>query len=126
GKFLDPLADKLLLVATYVTLAVIGLTPVWLAGVVVVRDVVIGTGAATYRWLFGPLEGRPTAVSKLNTVCQIVYALAVVTGAAAGWPPAWILLSLGALTFVTTAVSGLDYVIQYSQRAMALSRARRA
>jgi cardiolipin synthase len=126
GKVLDPIADKLLLVATYVTLAALGLVPVWLATVVVLRDLVIAAGAATYRWLYGPLQGRPTFVSKLNTVCQIVYALAVVAAAAAGWPPDWVLLTLGALTFVTTVVSGADYVLQYSRRAAAASRAQRA
>ena len=42
GKFLDPLADKLLLVTVFITLAVAGLTPVWLAVIVVARDVIIG------------------------------------------------------------------------------------
>jgi len=55
GKVLDPLADKLLLVSVFITLAVIGLVPVWLAAVAVARDVVIGVGAAVYKWLFGPL-----------------------------------------------------------------------
>ena len=57
---LDPLADKLLLVSVFITLAVIGLVPVWLAAIAVLRDVVIGAGAFIYKWLFGPLEGRPT------------------------------------------------------------------
>ena len=42
GKILDPLADKLLLVSVFITLAVIGLVPVWLAFIAVLRDVVIG------------------------------------------------------------------------------------
>jgi cardiolipin synthase len=126
GKVLDPIADKLLLVATYVTLAAVGLVPVWLAGLVVLRDVVIALGAATYRWLYGPLHGRPTRVSKLNTLCQILYVLAVVAAAAAGWPSGWVLTTLGALTFVTTVVSGADYVLQYSRRAADASRPQRA
>ena len=60
GKVLDPLADKLLLVSVFITLAVIGLVPVWLATIAVLRDVVIGAGALVYKSLFGPLEGRPT------------------------------------------------------------------
>ncbi len=60
GKWLDPLADKLLLVSVFITLAVIGLVPVWLAAVAVARDVVIAGGAGIYKWLFGPVEGRPT------------------------------------------------------------------
>src|SRR6185503_6846375 len=68
GKVLDPLADKLLLVSVFITLAAIGLVPVWLAFIAVLRDVVIGVGAGIYKWLFGPLEGRPTIPSKLNTL----------------------------------------------------------
>ena len=125
GKMLDPIADKLLMVASFITLAAIGRTPAWLAFVVVARDIVIATGAAVYRWLYGPIRGRPTPVSKLNTVCQILYVLAVVAAAATGLPPDWAVIALGALTFVTTVVSGTDYVIQYSRRAAAASRAQR-
>ncbi len=78
GKVLDPLADKLLLVSVFITLAVIGLVPVWLATIAVLRDVVIGAGAVVYKWLFGPLEGRPTVPSKLNTLVQLVFVIAVV------------------------------------------------
>ena len=49
GKVLDPLADKLLLVSVFITLAVIGLVPVWLAAIAVLRDVVIGVGACIYK-----------------------------------------------------------------------------
>jgi cardiolipin synthase (CMP-forming) len=125
GKVLDPLADKLLLVTAFVTLAAIGLTPVWLAVVVVARDVVIGAGALTYRALFGPLHGRPSAASKLNTVCQILYVLAVIAAAAVARLPGWLVTMLGSLTFVTTAVSGIDYVLTYTRRAAQVSRARR-
>ena len=67
GKMLDPLADKILLVDVFITLAALGVVPVWLSVVVVARDVMIGVGAITYKWLFGQLHGRPTAISKLNT-----------------------------------------------------------
>jgi cardiolipin synthase len=125
GKFLDPLADKLLLVSVFITLAAIGLVPVWLAGIAVLRDVVIGVGAGVYRWLFGPLEGRPTAPSKLNTLVQLLFVIAVVWQAAFRDLPAWIVQGLGALVLVTTAVSGVDYVLTYIRKAIAVTRARR-
>ncbi|HEX2492602.1 MAG TPA: CDP-alcohol phosphatidyltransferase family protein, partial [Steroidobacter sp.] len=53
GKILDPLADKVLLVGVFVTLAVTGLTPVWLASVAVARDVTITAGAIAYQILYG-------------------------------------------------------------------------
>jgi cardiolipin synthase len=125
GKWLDPLADKILLVSVFITLAAIGLVPVWLAAVAVARDVVIGAGAGVYRWLFGPVEGRPTVPSKINTLVQLLYVIAVVWQAAFRSLPEWTVLGLGALVLVTTIVSGVDYVSTYVRKAAAVSRARR-
>jgi cardiolipin synthase len=126
GKVLDPLADKLLLVTVFITLTAMGFVPAWLAVVAVARDVIIGAGALTYKVLFGPLEGKPTNASKLNTLCQIFYVLAVIESVANGRLSALVLTVLGALVFVTTSISGLDYVLTYSRRAVDVSRARRA
>ncbi len=123
GKHLDPLADKLLLVSLFVCMSVAGLAPWWLTALVLLRDVVIVTGAIAYRVLIGPLHGRPTVPSKLNTLCQISFCLAVVSRAAYGWPTAEIIMAAGALVTVTTAVSGIDYVLVYSRRARAAARA---
>jgi len=125
GKWLDPLADKLLLVSVFVTLAVIGLVPVWLATVAVMRDVVIGAGAGIYKWLFGPVEGRPTLPSKLNTLVQLLFVIAVVWQAAFRNIPPWLVQGLGAFVLVTTVVSGIDYVLTYIRKAIVVSRARR-
>ncbi|MBM4219786.1 MAG: CDP-alcohol phosphatidyltransferase family protein [Gammaproteobacteria bacterium] len=125
GKVLDPLADKLLLVSVFITLAVIGLVPVWLAGIAVLRDVVISVGAWVYKRLFGPLEGRPTIPSKINTLVQLTFVIAVVWQAAFHDLPAWLVTGLGAGVLVTTVVSGVDYVQTYIRRAIAVSRARR-
>lgn len=131
GKILDPLADKLLLVTVFLTLGILGLVPLWLALVAVARDLVITAGALTYKALYGDPEGHPTGVSKLNTLLQLVYVLLVV-GAAAGAVPLQsaaaiaMLEALGAAGFVTTVVSGLDYVITYSRKARLAHRARRA
>ena len=124
GKHLDPLADKLLLVTMFVSLSAIGLVPWWLTLCVLLRDLVIIFGAITYRALFGPLHGRPTIASKLNTLTQICFSLAVAAAAAYGWPATWMLIALGALVFVSTWISGIDYVLTYSRRAVAVSRAR--
>jgi len=126
GKILDPLADKLLLVSVFVTLAALGLVPLWLAVAAVLRDLTITFGAIVYNWLFGDPNGRPTAISKLNTLCQILYLLLVVAANALQRPFEPLTTVLGALVFVTTVVSGLDYVITYSRKAAAVSRARRA
>ena len=125
GKWLDPLADKLLLVSVFITLAAIGLVPVWLAAIAVARDIVIAGGAVAYKWLFGPVEGRPTWPSKLNTLVQLLYVIAVVWQAAFRDLPDWLVQGLGAFVLVTTVVSGVDYVLTYIRKAIAVSRARR-
>ncbi len=122
GKILDPIADKLLLVCVFLTLAWLGRVPLWLAVAVVVRDLLIVGGAAAYHFLIGYIEGHPTPISKLNTLLQLSFVLAVIADAA--WPtvPYALLVGLGAATFVTTVVSGLDYVLTYAREAMRASR----
>jgi cardiolipin synthase len=61
----------------------------------------------------------------LNTLCQILYLLLVVAARAYDFTPQIAITLLGALVFVTTVVSGLDYVITYSRRAIEVSRRRR-
>ena len=79
GSYLDPLADKALLVSIYISLAVLAEVPLWVAIVVVSRDLFI-VGAVVLSWMLDqPMEMRPLIISKLNTVMQIVLA-AVVLG----------------------------------------------
>ena len=63
GAVLDPAADKLLLATVFVTLAYLGLVPLWLMAAAVARDAVIVAGAVLYRWCFGALNVRPSVVS---------------------------------------------------------------
>jgi cardiolipin synthase len=120
GKFLDPLADKLLLVTVFVVSAWLGLIPWWLTAAVVARDVLIGLGALVYRVWFGALRGRPTLISKINTAAQLMYVMLVLLRAATGMPPRELLDAGAILTLITTVVSGLGYVISFTQRAWAL------
>ena len=126
GLVLDPAADKLLLTTVFVTLAYLKLVPLWLMAAAVARDVIIVLGALIYRYLFGPLSIRPSIVSKLNTLCQAVFIMAVVGRAEFTVPPAPLVMWLGALVFVTVAVSGIDYVLIYGRRALGLARPRTA
>ena len=87
GKILDPLADKLLLVTVFVESTWLGLIPWWLTAAVVARDVTIGLGALVYRLWFGPVHGRPTILSKINTALQLMYVTLVMLNAATGVPP---------------------------------------
>lgn len=116
GKVLDPLADKLLLVTVFVESAWLGLIPWWLTAAVVARDVTIGLGALIYRLWFGPLRGRPTILSKINTALQLGYVTLVTLNAAAGVPPREMLDAAAALTLATTVLSGLHYVASFTRR----------
>ena len=117
GALLDPLADKSLLVTSYAALAWIGLLPLWLLVLVVVRDVVIVSGAVVYNFHVERLEADPTLISKLNTLLQILLVLLVIIHQATGWGESgWVDMLIYAVA-VTVVWSGIDYVITWSRRA---------
>ena len=117
GALLDPLADKFLLVTSYLALTWIGLLPLWLLVLVVVRDVVIVSGAVAYNFHIERLEAEPTLISKLNTLLQILLVLLVIVHQATGWGDSgWIEMLIYAVA-ITVVWSGIDYVITWSRRA---------
>ena len=130
GAIADPAADKLLIVVVFVVLAVQGHLPVWLLVVVVGRDLVIVSGALTYRFLFGELEMAPTLLSKVNTGLQIVVLLLVLVHLAGYEPAASIAGMVDPWGFVlvglSSTVSGIQYVLVWSWRARDEHRARAA
>ena len=87
GALLDPAADKLLLAGMFVTLTIVDQIPPWLTAAVIARDLVIVGGATAYHFIIAPVPGEPT------------------------------LTILGAATFVTVVISGVDYVLLWSRRA---------
>jgi cardiolipin synthase len=125
GGILDPVADKLLLATVFVMLTLQGNVPLWLTTAVLARDCIIVAGAISYRILLGPVEARPSTISKLNTVCQVAYLVLVIGAQPFSWPAAWTLVA-GAAVFVTVVVSGLDYVLVYGRMAHSQSKARHA
>ena len=117
GALLDPIADKLLIAGTFITLAYTQDIPVWLAAVVIFRDVVIVAGATAYNFLVRPVQGEPTRVSKLNTALQMLFLLFVLSRAGFGWPDQIAITVLGASVLITVVISGVDYVWSWSSRA---------
>jgi cardiolipin synthase (CMP-forming) len=73
GEYLDPAADKLLMLACFVTLTMIGQAPLWLAAIVIGRDVAIVLGVLIARALSLPVKMEPLAVGKASTVVQVGY-----------------------------------------------------
>jgi cardiolipin synthase (CMP-forming) len=126
GSVLDPIADKLLMATVFIALAYLRLVPRWLTAAVVARDALIVGAALIYRFWVGPIRGRPSMISKLNTLCQGLFILAVMARAQFDAPAPWMVTALGASVLVTVAISGIDYARVYGPRARDLSPRRRA
>lgn len=119
GKFLDPMADKLLLMTVFIEAAWLNLVPWWITAAAVARDVLIGLGALAFRVWIGPLRGRPTIISKINTAAQLLYLAAMMLSAAVGFPPHEMLDALEWVTLATIILSGYHYVATFTRRAWA-------
>ena len=110
GAFLDPMADKLLLTASFVTLAYLKVLPFWIAAVVITRDAILVFGALLIYMLGGRIHPRPTWAGKAATFAQV---LAVLTGLLARFfqvqlaprPVLWVAAAF-------TIISGLQYIVQ--------------
>lgn len=111
GAILDPLADKTMLVALFLTMGVLGLIPAWLFALVIARDVVIVTGSALLRIFRNIRKFKPSVLGKVSTFFQIVFVLLVLLHAAF---PNELLAALKTVALVCTAfftfMSGFGYV----------------
>ena len=105
GAYLDPLADKALIVSVYVTLGIAGAIPRWLVILVVSRDIMI-VSAIMLSWLVNkPVTLKPLTVSKLNTVAQILLALVVLASLAFEYDAWWLIQGLTGLVAILTLLS---------------------
>jgi cardiolipin synthase len=117
GGLMDPLADKLLMVSSYLTLGWLGLIPAWLVALVILRDLVIVTGAVIYNARIEQVEATPSVVSKLNTLAQILLVLSVLFSQAVAALPGWWIDALIYGVLVTIVWSGAGYVWTWGRRA---------
>jgi len=118
GSVLDPLADKLLQVSSYIALAWMGYIPLWLVVTIVLRDLVIILGAFIYHHRITAFEAEPSLMSKFNTFAQIVLILMVVLHVGLYALPELLLQGMIYLVFFTTLYSGIDYVYRWAHRAV--------
>ena len=119
GAILDPVADKLLLIVTFLLLTYTGHIPGWLATVVIGRDLVIVAGATSYHILFGEYEFAPTFLGKLSTSLQFVLVLLTLLNLAL-IPVREELLQAGIwLVFFVSSISGADYILTWGRKALA-------
>ena len=122
GATLDPLADKLLVAVVFVVFTLQGHIPLWVAGIVLLRDFTIVAGAGVYKLLYEEVEIAPTFLSKANTAMQIIVLLLVMTS----------LLGIDGISnvahmvtdpigFLILAVlglsSGIDYILTWGSKA---------
>jgi len=118
GGMLDPIADKLLLMAAFVSLALAGVWPIWLAALVVGRDLAIVAGAIAYHNLVGRFDAEPSRLSKLTTLVQILFVLVELVRLS-HWidvPPLMHLAMIAVVALLTLA-SGLHYIVLWGARA---------
>jgi cardiolipin synthase len=113
GAYLDPLADKVLIVSIYLTLGFAGNIPRWIVILVVSRDIMI-VGAILLSWLVDkPVTVKPLMVSKLNTAVQIIYAGLVLASFGFALDTGWLLTLVMALVAVLTLLSVGFYVAEW-------------
>ncbi|MDF1536401.1 MAG: CDP-alcohol phosphatidyltransferase family protein [bacterium] len=113
GTFLDPLADKILVATSYLTLAVLEMIPLSLAITVLSRDIIIALGSLTIYLMKGDLTVRPHPVGKVTTFFQFLYILLVLSAAVQLSSP-WFVRTLGPMAVITgilTVTSGAIYIL---------------
>lgn len=116
GAYLDPLADKLMLISTFVALFYIGQVPLFLFLAVVFRDAIIVLGAMAYEMATHRLKMEPSMISKVTTFMQIVYVVTLLLHMAYPLDVFWIEMAVWA-TFVVTCASGLHYMFAWTRKA---------
>jgi len=111
GAFLDPIADKLLLTASFVTLTYLKALPFWITAVVISRDVILVVGVLVIQMIGARIYPRPTWAGKVTTFLQILVVLVGLTARYGSLPP----LARGSVMWLAagfTVFSGLQYTVQ--------------
>ena len=116
GSILDPLADKLLLIASFASLTWLGLIPVWLFWMALGRDFLIVIGGLAYHYLVGKFDLTPLWSSKFNTSLQIILVILAIL------EPLWPFLTGTVhifvwMTMASILISGTEYLVVWGLRA---------
>ncbi len=122
GAWLDPIADKVMLLTTLSMLALTGLLPMWLLYVVAVRDLIILAGAEGYRRLTGKLDVTPTLSGKIATFMEFVLVSWVLADVALELGQDASIEPLAWLTALAVAGSGVRYVWLWTRKTSAFLR----
>ena len=114
GAYLDPIADKALIMSCFITLSVKNVIPGWLTVIVISRDCIILLGISVLALMSVPYEIRPSRISKATTALQILAVIYVLATRSFALPAdiGWLLYAVFAVTAIFTAISGLDYLFR--------------
>lgn len=118
GSFVDPLADKLLVASSFISLALIGALPWWLVILVFLRDFSISLGVVVWYWFIQKkLDFVPSFLSKLNTTFQL-FLVVICLFQLAYFPfHSYFINAIIGLTAVTTTITYIDYLITWGKKA---------
>ena len=122
GGWLDPLADKAMQVSVYVCLAWLQLIPWWLLSAVIIRDLLIVSGGVFYYYRVERVNAAPSMISKLNTLMQILLVIIVLLHMSIYPLPDNVIDTTIYLVFITTLLSGLDYVLTWGIKAWQIKK----
>ncbi|MFO7570085.1 MAG: CDP-alcohol phosphatidyltransferase family protein [Smithellaceae bacterium] len=113
GAYLDPIADKLLMVTSYVSLAFFGLVPAWLAVIVISRDFIILLGIAILTLMSVPYEIKPAMIGKMTTALQVgtIFLALLYKAVTHGFSYDWI-AGVCWITALMTIASGAVYILR--------------
>ena len=104
GRFLDPVADKLLIISAFVMLVIVKMIPVWVVIVVITRDIIILFGCIIIYLILDDIEIKPRILSKITTFIQMTTIFFILIGNPFS-------RYLWFTTALITTISGLDYII---------------
>lgn len=116
GSYLDPLADKALLVGVYVTLGWTRDLPLWLVILVVFRDITIIGGALLEQTITQSFKSRPMMISKVNTGLQLALASLILARLGLNFDDYGLTAVLVLAVAITTVASGLAYLVHFTRR----------
>ena len=117
GAYLDPIADKALLVSVFITLGQAGYLYSWLVLLVVFRDGLILVGAFLYHFIHQNLKIEPLLISKINTVAQFILVILVLGLHGYSLANNVIIEVMVYVVAITTLMSGAVYVGVWGMRA---------
>ncbi len=120
GSFVDPVADKLLIASSFISLACIGSLPWWIVMLVFLRDMTISVGVLAWYWLIQHKPNfKPTYLSKINTVLQLaLVTMCLFNLAFSTIGQNWVTVLI-ILTAITTTGSYIDYAWTWGKKACA-------